>query len=342
VKKRTQLVCTIGPASRSAKKIEALVRAGMDVARLHCSYADQKEMAENIRRVRAASRRLKQPVKILLDLTGAKVRLGEFKRKFVTLKKGAVFTLTSRLVRGNKTLGPISIPELISVIMKGDTVLLADGELKLMATSVTKTDALCRVIVGGRIKAGQAVHVPHKAAPVRVPTAKDLDDVLFGLEHGVDMIAESYATTAPEITALQKFIRQRGAKTPVITKIERREALQHLEQMVKAADGVMVARGDLGISIPLEEIALAQKRIIRCANRAGKPVITATELIFSMMEKNRPTRAEVADITNAVLDGSDAVLLSGETAMGKFPIEAAIITKKIVAVADRAKGKPTH
>jgi pyruvate kinase len=335
--KRTQIICTIGPACRSPEKIAALIKAGMDIARLHFSYAGQEEHAENISRIRAVARRLHRPVKILQDLTGAKVRMGEFTRGSVQLKSGSEFTLTARTVPGNARIVSLKIPELISVIRPRDTILLNDGELHLQALSVTSTDARCRVLVGGRIKSGQSVRVPGKAAPVCLPTLKDFDDVAFGLAHQVDFIALSFVTTAAEVNTLRKFIRDQGARTPIIAKIERREAFANLNEIIRAADLVMVARGDLGQEIPLEEIGIAQKKIIRCANRLGKPAITATEMLLSMMEKPHPTRAEVTDATNAILDGSSAVMLSGETAMGKFPIEATQTLAKIAALTDATK-----
>jgi pyruvate kinase len=305
----------------------------MTIARLHFSYAKPAEHAENIRRIREVSHKLRTKIKILQDLSGSKVRLGDLDRESIELKKGDIFTLASHPSKGG-SIASINIPELISVIEVGDTVLLADGELELSAISRTAGEVKCRVVVGGKIKSREAVHVRGKAAPVSVPTRKDLEDVLFGIRHRVDLIAQSYATGAGEINHLRDFIKQQGAHIPIIAKIERRKALDNLDEVVQAADWVMVARGDLGLEIPLEEIALAQKAIIACANRAGKPAITATEMMFSMMEKNKPTRAEVSDVTNAILDGSQGVMLSGETAIGKFPIEATRMMARIAAVAD--------
>lgn len=332
---RTKVICTIGPACRSPKKLLELIRSGMDVARLHFSYGDQTEHAENIRRLRHAAELAGRKIEILQDLSGTKVRMMEFAGNRVELKEGATFTLTSRKVEGNSRHASVNIPELLSVVEPSDTVLLADGALKLEAIDVTKRDVRCKVLIGGRIKSQQAVHVPGKAAPVRVPTAKDRKDVLFGISHGVDWIAQSFASTAAEIVALRRFIRQHGSDIPVVVKIERREAMVNLHELIHAADAVMVARGDLGLSIPLEEIAFAQKEIIRRSNDAGKPVITATEMLFSMMKQPRPTRADITDISNAILDGSDAVMLSGETAVGKHPIESTKMMVCIATAADR-------
>jgi pyruvate kinase len=302
----------------------------MDVARLHFSYAGQMQHAENILRIRRVARRLHRDIIILQDLSGSKMRMNDFSQAWVTLRKGARFTLTSRPVKGNASIASINIPELIAVVKRGDTVLLADGALTLKALSVNKTDIKCMVVVGGKLKSGQAVHIPGKAAPIKVPTAKDRDDVRFGLRHEVDWIAQSYAVSAAEIEALRELIREEGGCAKIITKIERRAALENLGEMIHAADMVMVARGDLGLEIPLEQIALAQKKIIHAAKAASKPVITATEMLLSMMEQPRPTRAEVSDVTNAILEGSNAVMLSGETGMGKFPIETTQMMNRIV------------
>jgi len=313
----------------------ALIKAGMDVVRLHCSYADQTEHAENIEIIRRAARKLHRKVLILQDLSGTKIRIKALAAESVELKAGAKFTLTSREVRGDVHAASLNFPEIISVTEAGDTVLLADGALKLEVLSVTPANVRCKVIIGGRLKSGQAVHIPGRAVPLRVPTAKDRDDVLFGIRHGVDAIALSYATSAEEMEDLREFVRQQGAGISLVAKIERREALRQIDNLIRAADAMMVARGDLGLEIPLEEIPFAQKDIIRRANAAGKPVITATEMLASMIEQPRPTRAEVTDIANAILDGSDAVMLSGETGVGKYPVKAAAMMAQIAAAADR-------
>lgn len=332
--RRTKVICTIGPACRSPQKLQELIHGGMDVARLHFSYGDQKEHADNIRRLRHAATAVGREIEILQDLSGTKVRMLDFREDRVHLKEGAEFILTSRKVPGSAKQVSVNIPELFSVMEPGDTVLLADGALRLEVIDASNSEARCKVVIGGPIKSQQGVHVPGKAAPVRVPTAKDRDDVVFGIRHGVNWIAQSFASTEEEIVELQRFIRQHGSSIPVVVKIERQEALANLDELVYAADAVMVARGDLGLCIPLEEITFIQKEIIRRCNIAGKPVITATEMLFSMMKQPRPTRADVTDITNAILDGSDAVMLSGETAMGKYPVEATHMMARIAAATD--------
>ena len=332
--RQTKVICTIGPACRSPSMLEELIRAGMDVARLHFSYGAHSEHAETIRHIRELSKRLGRYVAILQDLSGSKARMIGIVEERVRLEAGARFTLKADKVEGDSAAVSISVPELVSVVTAGDTVLLADGELELRATAVTDSEIRCEVIRGGSVKSQQGVHVPGKSAPVRVPTEKDREDVRFGIQHGVDWIAMSYGTTGGEVHELREFIRRNGADTPVVAKIERAQALKDLESIIHAADAVMVARGDLGMEISLEEIAWLQKDIIHRANVAGKPVITATEMLTSMMEQPRPTRAEVTDITNAILDGSDAVMLSGESAIGKYPLEAVTTMRDVALAAD--------
>lgn len=331
---RTKMVCTLGPASRTPEMISSLIQAGMDVARLHFSYGKHSEHRETIERLREQAAALGCRIAVLQDLCGAKLRMQEFKEQRVTLEDDTEFTLTSRDVEGDATIVSMNLPEMVSVVKSGDTVLLNDGALQLRVVSTTDTDIRCRVKVGGRVKSQQAVHFPGRAAPVGVPTSKDRDDVCFGLDQKVDWIAQSYVRSADEIRELRDFIHQQGARTPIIAKIERREALDDLDRIVKTSDAIMVARGDLGLEIPIEQIGVVQKDIIRKANAAGKPVITATEMLVSMMEQPRPTRAEVTDITNAIFDGTDAVMLSGESAVGRYPVEAAQMMARVISVAD--------
>ncbi len=341
--RRTRIICTIGPACRARDTLEELIRAGMDVARLHFSYGTHREHAENIKRIRDAATAVGREVGILQDLSGTKVRMINVAGRGIFLKKGADFTLVAEPIAGSAERVAMNIPELLAEIVPGDTVLVADGALQLRVVQADRREARCEIQVGGRIKSGQAVLVVGKSAAVSVPTAKDLDDLWFGIRAGVNWIAQSFASTAAEIEVVRAFIKKSGACIPVMAKIERPEALAHLDELIQAADAIMVARGDLGLTTPIEEIAFTQKDIIRRARAAGKPTITATEMLWSMMKQPRPTRAEVADITNAILDGSDGLMLSGETAMGNYPVEAAKTMACIAAVADahqtrRARG----
>lgn len=333
-RRQTKIVGTIGPACRSREQMGELIQAGLDVARLHFSYGGQDEHAENIQRLRLAAGDAGQDIAILQDLCGTKIRMQRFAQDDARLEVGSTFTLTSRETDGNGSEVSINIPELMSIVEPGERILLNDGALELKAIEVADSDIRCEVVRGGRIKAGQSVHVPGKAPPVRVPTDKDLDDVRFGLREGVDWIALSYASRAEEVRNLRDFIRGQGADTPVMVKIERKDALVDLDNLIDAADGVMVARGDLGMEIPLERIGLVQKDIIRRANAAAKPVVTATEMLISMLDQATPTRAEVTDITNAILDGTDAVMLSGETAVGRYAREAVATMARVAETAD--------
>jgi pyruvate kinase len=328
------MVCTLGPASRSPEKIAALIQAGMDVARLHFSYGTHSEHRVTIRRLRTQASALNCQVAILQDLCGAKIRMKEFKAKRVNLENDTEFTLTARDVEGDASIVSLNLPEMVSVVESGDPVLLNDGALQLRVVSTTDTDIRCKVKVGGRVKSQQAIHLPGRAAPVPVPTPKDREDVRFGLQQQVDWIAQSYVRSADEIQELRALIRKEGASARVVAKIERREAIEDLGRIIEASDAVMVARGDLGLELPIEQIGVLQKDIIQMANAAGKPVITATEMLVSMMEQPRPTRAEVTDITNAIFDGTDAVMLSGESAVGRYPVEAARMMARVIAVAD--------
>lgn len=331
---RTGIVCTLGPASRGPNTLKELIQAGMDMARLHFSYGSHSEHRETIQRLSDEATTLGCRIAILQDLCGAKLRMKEFEEKWVTLKDNTEFTLTSHDVTGDASVASLNIPEMVSVVKAGDSVLLNDGALELRVTSTTDTDIRCEVRTGGRVKSQQAVHFPGRSAPVPIPTEKDKEDVRFGIEQKVDWIAQSYVRKAQEIHDLRDFIRQHGGNIPIIAKIERREALDDLDNIIEASDAIMVARGDLGLEVPIEQIGVLQKDIIRKVNAAGKPVITATEMLVSMMDQPRPTRAEVTDITNAIFDGTDAVMLSGESAVGRHPVEATQMMVRVVAVAD--------
>jgi len=273
------------------------------------------------------------------DLSGSKVRMRHLTKTSQMLERDEEFVLSTHSLDEDVRGATLTVPELVSVIEPGDLVLLADGAIRMQALSRTEQAVRCKVLVGGRIKAHQAVHVPGKAPAVRVPTEKDREDAFFGIQHDVDWIALSYGTTGDEVEDLRTFIRQQGSDIPVVAKIERRAALDHLDEMIGAADAVMVARGDLGLEIPVEEVALVQKDIIHRAVAAHRPVITATEMLASMMEQPRPTRAEVADITNAILDGSDALMLSGETAIGEHPVEAVKFMARVASVTDARRAQ---
>ncbi len=321
--RRTKMVCTIGPASSSPEMLRALIEAGMNVARLNFSHGTHESHAQVIADLRRLSREMGVRVPILQDLSGPKIRIGKLKGERVELVPKSRFVLTSRRVTGDQGSAWVNSSELVEALKPGNHVLLADGELELQVTSKSETDAVCEVIVGGELTSDQGVSAPGVSIKQMVPTAKDIEDLAFGIDKGVDWVAQSFVRSAQEIRNLKSKIKEHGSTIPVIVKVEKREALDDLDGIIQEVDGVMVARGDLGLEIPLQEVPLVQKEIIKKANLAGKPVITATQMLESMIFKPRPTRAEVADVANAIFDGTDALMLSGETAAGKYPIQAA-------------------
>ena len=321
-RKRTKIVCTLGLASNSTEKIHALIDAGMNIARLSFAHGSHGDHAQLIARVRQVSQQRKMPLPILQDLSGPKLRLGTFANPPVELSRGSQFTLTTKSKPGDVDGVSITCPELVQDAKPGDSILLADGEIELAVTSTTQTDASCEVIVGGELGSNKGISAPGVVLKQAIPTPKDVEDVIFGIKHGVDWVAQSFVRSANELHTLRDTIRQNGGDVPIIAKLEKRESLDKLDEIIEAADGVMIARGDLGLEIPLQEVPMVQKAITRASNRLGKPVITATHMLDSMINNPRPTRAEVTDVANAIFDGTDAIMLSGETAVGKYPVKA--------------------
>jgi len=309
--------------------IEELINAGMNVARLNFSHGTLSGHEEHINHIRLISERLKKPVAIVQDLSGPKIRIGSFSQETITLKANDQFTLTNKIVEGNEKVVSVTYALLPDLVSPGDTILLCDGEIELKVISKNSTDILCTVIVGGELNAGKGINLPSKSLPIPSLTEKDKIDLAFGLEHNVDYVALSFVRNVDDILQLKDIIHQKKKDTPVIAKIEKHEALEHLEDIIKAADAIMVARGDLGVDIPLEKVPSIQKKIIYIANKYGKPVITATQMLESMVHNYRPTRAEVTDVANAILDGTDAVMLSEETAKGRYPVESVRMLSKI-------------
>lgn len=329
--RRTKIVCTIGPASDSAEGIAALLDAGMDVARLNLSHGSHAEHAARVERLREAERRAGRPLGILLDIRGPKIRTGPFPERTL-LPAGA----TVRLSTGDtpSSAGEITIDDtsLVAALKVGSTVFLDDGLLELRVVEVgPRASAVAQVIVGGEVSGRKGVSVPGVRLDLPPLTEKDLADIAFGVRQGVDYIAASFVRRAEHVAAVRAAVRQAGGDQAIIAKIETDEAIQHLEEIVAEADGVMVARGDLGVEIPLEDVPLMQKTIIRCCRKAGKPVITATQMLESMLDHYRPTRAEVTDVAGAILDGTDAVMLSGETAVGRYPAATVRMMARIAA-----------
>ncbi len=331
---KTKIICTIGPASESPEVLEQMVRAGMDVARLNFSHGSYEEHERKIRRIREISERLGKPVAILQDLSGPKIRVGKVREGGLDLKRGERITLTSRKEGTGERVISINYPSLPQEVKPGDKILLADGTIELEVLYSNGIEIQCQVQVGGVLTSHKGVNVPTGTLKISTFTEKDQEDLRFGIQHGVDLVSLSYVKDPSDIERVKDFLKRESVEIPVIAKIERKEALENLDRILEASDGVMVARGDLGVETPLEKVPNVQKRIIKKANVLGKPVITATQMLRSMVEHIQPTRAEVTDVVNAIYDGTDAVMLSEETASGKFPVETVEMMAKIARAAE--------
>jgi len=332
---KTKIVCTIGPASSAPETIDALIRSGMSVARLNFSHGTHADHEQMILAIRAASEKLDRPVAILQDLGGPKIRVGTIPGDGMQLSAGQSLILTTEkaLAQGNRV--SVSYADLSSQVKPGDCILLADGMMELTVEQVRGTDIFCTVVTGGRLTSNKGINLPTSSLNIPALTDKDRRDLLFGLGLEVDYVALSFVKAAEDIHAIKKIIRRQNKRTPVIAKFEKHEALNHVDAILEAADGLMIARGDLGVEIPLENVPNIQKNLVRKANALGKPVVIATQMLRSMVESPRPTRAEAADVANAVLDGADAVMLSEETASGQYPVEAVRYMAKIAASAEK-------
>ena len=320
--RRTKIVCTIGPASQSETVLHGLMQAGMDVARLNFSHGDHAFHAGIIGKIRRLARRLERPIAILQDLQGPKVRIGPLAGDRARLQTGRRFVLTTRKVLGNHEIVSVNVRRLPRLVKKGNRILLGDGEIELEAVGLTSDDVVCHIVVGGVLSSHKGIHFPHGSLDLPSLTGKDRRDLAFGIEQGVDLVALSFVRGREDILDARREIKKRGSHIPIIAKIEKHEAVDHLDAILEAADAIMVARGDLGLETAPERIPVLQKMMIRKANRLGKPVITATQMLRSMVQNPRPSRAEVADIANAVLDGTDALMLSEESAVGSYPIQS--------------------
>ncbi len=326
---KTKILCTIGPASRDPDVLARLMEAGMNVCRLNFSHGTHQEHAELIRDIREVSARMDKPVAILQDLSGPKIRTGDMAAGQIELKESAEFVLTNRDVPGDAHEVGLTYPDLPRSVRAGDVILLADGAMSLEVESASATDIHCRVVTGGILGSHKGINLPGRTLNAPILGEKDRADLEFGLEQGVDFIALSFVRTAHDVETVKEVIRASGNDTPLIAKIEKFEALENIDEIIAAADGIMVARGDLGVEIPLEQVPRAQKMIITKTNAAAKPVITATQMLKSMVENPRPTRAEVTDVANAIYDGTDAIMLSEETAMGRYPVEAVRVMTRV-------------
>jgi len=332
---KTKIVCTVGPASRNEGVLGAMIRAGMNVARLNFSHGTHAEHAAVIERIHSVADNNHQPVAILQDLCGPKIRIGAIDApNGIRLEPGDILTLTNQPADGTDNRVSVSYTELPADVTRGDIILLADGMMELEVIDTTDADIQCRVVIGGVLTSHKGINLPSGTISTPALTQKDKQDLEFGLNRNVDYIALSFVRRPEDIADVRAIIAQAGKKTPVIAKIEKHEAVTHIDAIIDAADGIMVARGDLGVEIPLETVPGIQKEVVRKANAAGKPVIIATQMLRSMVDAPRPTRAEATDVANAVLDGTDALMLSEETASGNYPVQAVAYMRRIAENAE--------
>ena len=334
--RRTKIVCTIGPASSAPDVLDRLVAAGMDVARLNFSHGTQAEHARVIQAIREGEGRWGRPITILQDLQGPKVRLGTFEGGQAMLPSGGRFVLTGRAVKGTAERSSLNHPEFLAALRPGDAVWMNDGMIQLVVEKVADGEVHCRVISGGLVSDHKGVSFPRLPVPVSCLTPKDRGDLRFGIEQGVDYLAVSFVRSAADIQEVRKFLHDQGANLPIVAKLERAEIVANLQGVLPLVDAVMVARGDLGVEVPLEEVPIIQKEVIRQARQGKVPVIVATQMLESMVEHTRPTRAEVSDVATAIFDGADAIMLSAETATGRFPVETVQVMARIAERAERA------
>ena len=328
--RRAKIVCTLGPATSSYEQVLALVRSGMDVARLnlsHGSYADHETAYTNVRRASDATGRA---VGVMVDLQGPKIRLGSFVDGPVRLERGATFTITTQDVVGDGSLASTSYEGLPGDVSAGDSILVDDGKVCLRVTAVHGERVVTEVVVAGQVSDHKGLNLPGVAVSVPAMTDKDAADLRWGLRQGADMIALSFVRSAADVDDVRAVMDEIGVRVPVLAKIEKPQAVENLPEIIDAFDGIMVARGDLGVEMPLEQVPLVQKRAVELARRDAKPVIVATQVLESMITSPRPTRAEASDAANAVLDGADALMLSGETSVGAYPVEAVETMARII------------
>jgi len=319
---KTKIVCTIGPVSESRDVMEQMLLAGMNIARLNFSHGDFESHEKIIKKLREASEAAGIRLSIMADLPGPKMRIGQFVEEPIELKRGDSFTLSTKEIMGNKRRVSVSYTHLPKVVKPGDTLYLNDGYIQLQVISVNEDDVECIVIVGGELRSRKGLNLPNIDLGISAFTEHDHECLRFALAQGVDAVSQSFVERASDIEKVRNAAEALGHNPFVIAKIERSNAENHLDEILKVADGIMIARGDLGVEFPIERIAIIQKNIMQQANIQGKPVITATQMLESMTKNRRPTRAEVSDVTNAILDGTDCVMLSGESAMGMYPVDS--------------------
>jgi pyruvate kinase len=328
---KTKIVCTIGPASATPEVMEKMVRAGMNIARLNFSHGSFDSHREVVRNLRAAARAAGRRLAIMGDLSGPKMRIGMLAEEPLELKAGDPFTLTTDDIVGGAGKASVTFERLPQAVREGDTLFLNDGIIQLLVLSVKGSEVACRVMVGGELRSRKGLNLPDIDLGISAFTPRDHECLKFAAEEGLDAVSQSFVETGADVRAVRQAADALGYSPFIIAKIERSNALTHMDDILAAADGIMIARGDLGVEVPIEQIAGIQKDLMRQANRRMKPVITATQMLESMTENRRPTRAEATDVANAILDGTDCVMLSGESAMGRYPVDAVEMLAKIAA-----------
>ncbi len=328
---KTKIVATIGPASETPEMLERLIRAGLNVARLNFSHGDLADHAERIKRIRSAAEAAGRRVAIMADLPGPKIRIGKIEPEPIQLHAGDKFILTTEEIAGTPQRVSVSFKRLPKVVKPGDRLFLNDGLVQLIVEHVSGGEVHCRASVGGELRSKKGLNLPGIALGISAFTDHDRACLEFALHHGADAVSQSFVETSADIEAVRAAAKAAGKRPFIVAKIERLDAIRHFDQILNASDGIMLARGDLGVEVPIEEMAVLQKQLIARAHIAGKPVITATQMLESMVASRLPTRAEATDVANAILDGTDSVMLSAESAIGKYPEEAVAMLAKIAA-----------
>jgi pyruvate kinase len=337
---KTKIVCTLGPASESPKVLEEMIRAGMSIARLNFSHGDFASHEKAIKNLRAASQSTGQRLAIMADLPGPKMRIGQIPKEPIELRIGDTFTLTTDDIVGDQSRVSVSFSLLPLAVTPGDRLYLNDGLIQLEVAKLEEANVRCRVLVGGELRSKKGLNLPGIDLGIGAFTEEDHRWLAFAKEQGLDAVSQSFVESAADIVAVREAAAELEFHPFIIAKIERSRALKHVEEILEVTDGIMIARGDLGVEIPIEQIALVQKELMQKANLKGKPVITATQMLESMTENRRPTRAESTDVANAILDGTDCVMLSGESAMGKYPVDAVTMLAKIAETIE--PHRPAH
>ena len=332
--RKTKIICTIGPASQSPEKIREMIEAGMNVCRCNFSHGSYEEQKNKMMTVVRISEEMKKPVATLIDTKGPEIRLRTFEEEKITLEEGQKFTLTTKDIIGTKDMVSVTYENIVNDVVVGGSVLIDDGLIELRVEEITDTDLICRVVNGGPVSNKKGVNLPGANLSMPFISEQDRKDILFGIDCGFDFIALSFVRSKEDVLEVRKMLDEKRSPMKVIAKIENMQGINNLDEILEVSDGIMVARGDMGVEVPLEEVPVIQKRMIRKAVARGKHVITATQMLESMTKNPRPTRAEAADVANAIFDGTTAIMLSGESANGKYPVEA---LKTMSKIAERAE-----